>query len=160
MKNKPTANRWSRTGREFWPRLVGRARDESGYSLMEVIVAILLLSLAIIPMVGMFDAGLRAAVLGSNHDQARALANSRLEETKALPYEILVDRYRPVNAGGSGVVEDEGEFRSSVETTYVALGSSRVVESAGARTMVQVDVRVTWDEGDKSYETTGLISKD
>ena len=132
--------------------------DESGYSLMEVIVAILLLSLAIIPMVGMFDAGLRAAVLGGNHDQARALANSRLEETKALPYEALVVRYRPVNGGGSAVTKDEGNFRSSVETTYVSLNSSGIVESDGARTMVKVEVRVTWDGGEKSYETTGLVS--
>lgn len=126
--------------------------------MIEVVVAILLLSLAIIPMVGMFDAGLRAAVLGGNHDQARALANSRLEETKALPYEALVVRYRPVNVGGSAVVEDEGDFRSSVETTYVALVPSGIVESASARTMVKVDVRVTWDGGEKSYETTGLVS--
>ena len=132
--------------------------DESGYSLMEVIVAILLLSLAIIPMVGMFDAGLRAAVLGGNHDQARALANTRLEETKALPYEALVVRYRPVNEGGSAVTKDEGNFRSSVETTYVSLNSSGIVESDGARTMVKVEVRVTWDGGEKSYETTGLVS--
>jgi len=41
-------------------------------------------SIAIIPMVSMFDAGLRAAVLGGNYDQARTLANEKLEEVKAL----------------------------------------------------------------------------
>ena len=62
-------------------------RRESGYSLMEVMVAIMILAIAIIPMVGMFDAALRAAVASSNYDEARSLANEKLEGIRALPYE-------------------------------------------------------------------------
>ena len=58
--------------------------DEGGYSLVEVIVSIMILAIAILPMVSMFDAGLRAADEGSNYDTARALANEKLEEIKAL----------------------------------------------------------------------------
>ena len=61
-------------------------KDQAGYSLVEVVVSILLLSIAIIPMVAMFDAGLRASVLGSNYDKARTLANSNLEEVKARSF--------------------------------------------------------------------------
>ncbi len=53
--------------------MINRLRNETGYSLVEVMVAIMLLSIAIIPMVSMFEAGLRVAVLGSNYDKARAL---------------------------------------------------------------------------------------
>ena len=39
--------------------LTERIRGESGYSLVEVMASIIILSLAILPMVGMFDMGLR-----------------------------------------------------------------------------------------------------
>ncbi len=58
---------------------------QSGYSLVEVLTAVVILSLAILPMVGMFDAALRAAVRGGNYDGARARANEKLEEVRALP---------------------------------------------------------------------------
>ncbi len=60
--------------------LAERLRGESGYSLMEVMVSIMLLTIAIIPMVAMFDMGLNAATRGSNHDKARALAKKQLEQ--------------------------------------------------------------------------------
>ena len=79
-----------------------RAVRGDGYSLVEVLVAIAILSLAILPMVGMFDAALRAATLGSNYDRARALANEKLEEIRALPYghpggaaDSVTERYPP-----------------------------------------------------------------
>ncbi len=121
-------------------------------------MAILLLGLAIIPMVGMFDAGLRAAVLGSNYDQARALANERLEEVKALPYEDAVSRYTP----GSAVTRNRGTFEYTTATTYVALDGSRasgLTPDTKAQTMMRVEVEVEWDGG-KSYSTTGLVSGD
>ena len=59
-----------------------------GYSLVEVLAAIAILSLAILPMVGMFEAALRAATLGGNYDKARALANEKLEGFAPCPTEI------------------------------------------------------------------------
>ena len=64
-----------------------RLKTESGYSLVEVMASIMILSLAILPMVGMFDMGLNAASRGSNYDKARALANLRMEEAKSLPFD-------------------------------------------------------------------------
>lgn len=61
-------------------------KSEAGYSLIEVMVSILILTAAILPMVGMFDTGLRAASSGGNYDTARAFANKKLEQTKSLPY--------------------------------------------------------------------------
>ncbi len=59
-------------------------RDEGVSSLVEVVVAIMILSIAIIPMVGMFDMGLKSAVRAGTYDQARTLANAKLEDA-ALP---------------------------------------------------------------------------
>ncbi len=145
--------------------MIERIKDEGGYSLVEVMVAIMLLSIAIIPMVGMFDAGLRAAVLGGNYDRARAIAGEELEEIRALPYRIdgdpedsVVEIYPP------GTTKDcpgsvEAVFTCRVLTTYVTMGSSSVVEDSSARNMLKVRVTVTWGGG-KSYTATGLISKE
>ena len=60
-----------------------------GYSLVEVLAAIVVLTVAIIPMVGMFDAALRATGAGGDYDTARACAGQKLEEAKRLPYETV-----------------------------------------------------------------------
>jgi prepilin-type N-terminal cleavage/methylation domain-containing protein len=151
---------------------VKNLEDESGYSLVEVMVAIMLLSIAIIPMVSMFDAGLRAAVVGSNYDRGRAIANEELEEIRALPFRVtpnppvdsVVEMYPPVNGPtAGGPVACTGPmlagFGCQVETTYVSVGSSAVTADSSARTMLQVSVTVTWDGGSTSYSTTGLVSK-
>src|SRR5215218_3659232 len=49
--------------------------------------SIIILTLAILPMVGMFDMGLHTATRGSNYDKARALANLKMEEAKSLPFD-------------------------------------------------------------------------
>jgi prepilin-type N-terminal cleavage/methylation domain-containing protein len=143
-------------------------KTESGYSLLEVIVAILLLAVAIIPMVGMFDAGLRAATQGSDYDKAWALANKQLETAKSLPYEDVRDDF-PVGSStpdtGTGVYassdqtdEDFPGFTYTVRKAYVRLGTTDIAEDASARTMMRVTVTVDWGNG-KSYGTTGLVSK-
>ncbi len=130
--------------------------DESGYSLMEVVVAIIILTLAIIPMVGMFDAGLRAAAIGGNYDEGRALANEKLEEAKALSYEGAEEAYPPGTRACSGAIEPG--FDCEVRTAYASLGEEAVITGGSSGTMLQLTVTVTWDGG--SYSATGLLSKD
>ena len=135
---------------------------------MEVMVAIMLLAIAIIPMVGMFDAGLRAATQGSSYDQARALANKQMETAKSLPYEDARDKF-PVNSSTpsttTGVYESSNQtdadfpgFTYKVRKAYVKLGSTGIVEDASARTMMNITVTVNWGSGN-SYSTTGMVSK-
>lgn len=84
--------------------LVRRLQEESGYSLVEVMASIIILALAILPMAGMFDMGLRTATTGSNYDKGRTLANLKLEEAKSLPFDTVKDNF-PVNGttySGSG----------------------------------------------------------
>ena len=69
--------------------MIKRLEQEAGYSLVEVMASIIILSLAILPMVGMFDMGLQTATKGSNYDKSRALANLNLEEAKSLPFASL-----------------------------------------------------------------------
>lgn len=134
----------------------GRLGGEDGYSMVEVLAAIIILSLAIIPMVGMFDAGLRAAVVSGNYDRGRALVNEKLEEIKALPYESVEEVYPPGTRGCPGVTGSG--FSCEVRTAYASLGDAAVVIDGSPGTMMQVTVTVAWDGS--SYSTTGLVSKD
>ena len=142
------------------------ANNQAGYSLVEVMVAIMILAVAIIPMVSMFDAGLNAVVLGSNYDKARAIAGKELEEIKALPFRLdvpagvndsAVEFYRPVNNGGT--VKDcsppiDSGFTCAVTTNY--LDPNTLAQDGTARTMMSLRVEVAWSNG--SYTTTGLTS--
>lgn len=147
--------------------------SECGYSLVEVMVAIVLLSIAIIPMVGMFDAGLRAALVGGNYDKGRALANERLEEIKALPFSSpdpepasntansVEEIYRPLNAAspsGSVVTGTEGIFAYEVRTNYASLTDTSIVPDPLGKALIQVQVTVRWD-GNKSYTATGIVAQ-
>ncbi len=135
-----------------------RAAPESGYSLVEVLAAIVILTLAILPLVGMFDAALRAAALGGNYDGARALANEKLEEVRALPYaepggaaDSVTEKYPPATPA-SGT---EGVFTYTVETKFVDASLSNPGDSPPAPQM-RVEVEVEWQG--RSYTTTGFVA--
>ena len=50
-------------------------KTEGGYSLIEVVVSIIILSIALLPMAGMFDMGINSATEDGKYDKARALAS-------------------------------------------------------------------------------------
>ncbi|MDQ4074871.1 MAG: hypothetical protein M3220_01355 [Chloroflexota bacterium] len=129
-------------------------------------VAIMISAIAIIPMISMFDMALNVATRGSNYDRGRALAVEQLEEIRALPFSgtsgSLVDTYPP-GSPRACVGSVVAGFACQVETTYVRLGppgDPRVVADPAARTMIEVEVTVTWSGGSGSYTTTGLITKE
>jgi prepilin-type N-terminal cleavage/methylation domain-containing protein len=135
-----------------------RTTRGDGYSLVEVLVAIAILSLAILPMVGMFDAALRAATLGGNYDRARALANEKLEEIRALPYSdpggaanSVTEKYPPATPTSG----DRGIFTYTVQTKFVDASFSNPTDSPPTSQM-RVEVQVEWQG--KSYTTTGFVA--
>jgi prepilin-type N-terminal cleavage/methylation domain-containing protein len=141
-----------------------RLREESGYSLVEVMVSILILAIAIIPMVGMFDMGLNAATRSGDYDRARTLAGEKLEEIRALPYnkpgspsDSAVEKYPP----GTPVADTQGKFTRTVTTRYfVENPTTQNLEEAAnspAQPMMRISVTVTWSAGN-SYTTTGFVA--
>jgi hypothetical protein len=121
---------------------------ESGYSLVEVLAAIVVLTVAIIPMVGMFDAALRAVTASGDYDAARVCAGQELEQIKSLPYETV--------GGGlpGGTCEPSG-FSYEVDREFVDAELRRVEEDRG---LAEVTVTVRWDGGD-SYSATAVVSR-
>jgi prepilin-type N-terminal cleavage/methylation domain-containing protein len=135
-----------------------RAARGDGYSLVEVLAAIAILSLAILPMVGMFEAALRAATLGGNYDKARALANEKLEEIRALPYsnaggapDSVTEKYPPATPTSG----KRGIFTYTVQTRFVDASFSNPTDSSPTSQM-RVEVVVEWQG--KSYTTAGFVA--
>jgi len=139
------------------------SKEESGYSLVEVIVSIFILAIAIIPMVGMFDMGLRSATTGGNYDGARALANANLEKVRSLPYPQARATYQPVNATNPEdpnrhVSCDQGIFTCKVATTYVNDAFAENPAGTTDTLKMRVVVTVTW-QGGQNYTITGLTTR-
>lgn len=110
-------------------------------------MAIVVLTVAIIPMVGMFDAALRAATTSGDYDAARACAGRVLERTKSLPYEA-------VGSGPSEGVCDSSGLRYRVETRFVGRDLRNV---AGDEGLTKVTVTVGWNGN--SYDAAGVVSR-
>ena len=47
------------------------------------------LTVAVVPMMGMFDAAIGAADASADYDKARTCAAQKLEHLKSLPYEAV-----------------------------------------------------------------------
>lgn len=156
--------------------MIERIKNEAGYSLVEVLAAIVILTVAIIPMVSMFDTGLRSATTSGNYDKARALANQQLEEAKSRPYESVKINF----PSGTGAPDSDGEITSAaISATSAGLptGSTYTVEkqyivqpsyepgasesftesnSVDDTKLLRVSVTVNWGDG-KSYNASGLV---
>ncbi len=94
-----------------------RLREESGYSLIEVMVSIVILTIAILPMVSMFDMGLRTITTGSTFDEARTLANTKLEQAKMLDYETVMTDFPSEATSGKGAPNGSNSITSSSVTS-------------------------------------------
>jgi hypothetical protein len=110
-------------------------------------VAIIVLTIAIVPMAGMFDAAIEAADAGGDYDAARTCAVQKLEQVKSLPYETVEGGFP------NGVCELSG-FRYEVATRPVDTDLGASSEDEGL-TMVTVSV----DSGGSSYSVSGVVSR-
>ena len=165
-----------------------RLIEESGYTLIEVVVAIVLLAVAILPMFGMFDMALNGATQSSNYDKARTLANLKMEEAKSMPFVDVKDNF-PVNPStpdtatgyyDSGFISETGpasadftNFEYRVEKQYMqqpptgigddTLADPEEFEPCGPcdppTGLIRVKVTVQWDDPVKTYTTFGLVAE-
>jgi prepilin-type N-terminal cleavage/methylation domain-containing protein len=127
---------------------IKRTAEESGYSLVEVMVAIVVLTVAIIPMVDMFDAAIRATNASGDYDEARTCAVQKLEQVKSLPYENVEDGLR------GGVCEPSG-FGYTIVTQRIG---TDLRDSSGDEGLSRITVTVDWGGGN-SYSMAGVVSR-
>jgi Tfp pilus assembly protein PilV len=149
-----------------------RFNEESGYSLVEVMASIMILTIAILPMVGMFDTGLNLANKGSNYDMARALAKKQLEQAQSLSYGEVRTAFpnAPCTFDGSGLCEVEdlqdpdpefANFRYAIRKQYVEPSGNTFIAADDDTGMMQITVEVIWggddfDDNIRKYTATDL----
>ena len=148
--------------------------DESGYSLVEVIVSIMLLSIAIIPMVGMFDAGLRAANTGSNYDKVRAFANERLERAKVMSYADVRGNFpvagstpgaggtytspMPIPVPASAKLPANSTYTVTKQYVSVPPGVTASLQNSNTDSrMMRLTITVNWSSGN-SINVSGVVA--
>lgn len=68
---------------------MGRARGEDGLTLLEVLVAALILGLVLVAVFQLFSVGTRVDLEQRRHLEALRLAESELERIKAGPFEAV-----------------------------------------------------------------------
>ena len=157
-------------------------KEERGYSLVEVMVAIVVLTIAIVPMVSMFDMGLKLATKGSDYDKARALANLKLEEAKSLPFGDVENNFPETETtyDGSGQYQSDWltqpgavftNFEYRITKQYMAKPSAAPTSASESfrrcdevtpstcdsevQELIRVTVTVRWGNGN-TYTTFGL----
>ena len=152
-----------------------RLKSESGYSLVEVMVAIMILAIAIIPMVGMFDTGLNAATRSGNYDTARAFADTKLEQAKSLTYTEVRNNFpRPGDTTPSpdppATISTESGlpsgFSYSVRKRYLTPPPANTTSTSATLTpagttdtgIIELTVTVRWGNNN-SYSATGAVAR-
>jgi Tfp pilus assembly protein PilV len=166
--------------------LIRRLRDDAGYSLVEVMASIVIMTLAILPMMAMFDTGLHSATTSSNYDRARMLANLKLEQAKSLPFDTTRDTF-PEAPGTTTTYDASGYYQSAwktesgaasadftnfeyrIEKQYMAQPptdsdvdpadpSEDFSTSTTATNLIRVTVTVRWGTNN-TYTTFGLVTR-
>ena len=128
--------------------MISPTKSAAGYSLVEVMVAMVVLTVAVVPMVGMFDAAIGAADASADYDKARTCAVQKLEHLKSLPYEAI-------EGGLQGGVCDSSGFGYTVATESI---DTDLGDGSGEEGLTMVTVTVDWD-GEDSYVVSGVVSR-
>ena len=115
------------------------SRSERGFTLIEVLVALSIMSLGMIGILALQKAATSASGYSRRATEAAVLAEDRLEEMRTLPLSTVTDGTDTVDA--SGVANDEGLF-------------TRAWTLAVADEIATITVRVQWNESDGAHAIT------
>lgn len=118
-------------------------RASSGFSLLELLVAFVILALALGTMMRVFSGGLNNAGLAGEYSRAILLAESRLAELGAQPVE------GEVQGEFDGKYRWHGTVRPWADPAY----ESGILQQPLPVRLMQIEVKVAWGEqGGKSRE--------
>ncbi len=140
MQNRPSSNK----------QLRDRRRSQRGFTLLEVLLAVIILGLSITAILQQFSVALRAG--GTSRDVSRAVlyAREKLEELK-MAQDLPA-------ASGSGTFEDGYTWETRVMPYSIPEPEGEQVTEQLKHEILQLTARVTWQYGtqEKLVELTTL----
>lgn len=118
-----------------------RLASQDGFTIIETLVAMLLIATAFLGLAGVHMVSAKAQSLGNNLGLATNLADQRLEESLRMPFDSIITTW-------------ESEEREGVDFAVVRIVSELEVAK-------KVDVVVVWNErlGSRSIILTSLVSR-
>lgn len=125
-----------------------RAREESGFGLLELLMAMVLLNVGVLAIVAAFSSGNAALARASRISTAAALANKQVETYRGLIYDNIVMTTSEWNAAVA-----DSTFRA--DRAYQLNMLSPVAPKALVTTVTNCPTGVATTACDPSYITTG-----
>jgi len=113
---------------------------KKGFTIVEVLAGIVILSIGIIAVVNLFPSSTRVVTHFQKQTQAIYLAQSKLEEVNSIEYDDLT----------VGIIEPKHEVQSGFQRqTQVSLVDGDLAESDTDVGLKKITVTVFWKEEDK-----------
>ena len=108
--------------------------SEAGFSLLETLVAVMVLGVSLVVILQLFSGALRAGSLSANYTRALFIAQNKMEETLVKP------------------LIEEGETEGNVEEIFSYIVTLTWIEpeeseKKAAFDLFDISVRVAWQEG-------------
>jgi type II secretory pathway pseudopilin PulG len=125
-----------------------RARDESGFGLLELLMAMVMLNVGILAIVAAFSSGNAALARANRVSTASALADKQLESYRGLIYDNIVFTTSEWNAALT-----DATYKS--DTAYTSNMQSPVAPKALVGTLTNCPTSVPTTSCDPSYTATG-----
>ena len=129
-----------------------RARDESGFGMLELLMAMVMLNVGILAAVAAFSSGNAALSRANRISTAGALANKQMEMYRGLKYDNIVF----VTAEWTAAIADS---TYTGDTVYTQNMQSPVAPKALVPTVSSCPANVPAAACDPSYTTTGADSR-
>ncbi|HEX4526426.1 MAG TPA: prepilin-type N-terminal cleavage/methylation domain-containing protein [Gaiellaceae bacterium] len=100
-----------------------RAREEEGFGLIELLIALIVLSIGILALFGAFNAGAIAIRRASNVSTAAALADQQMEGFRAMTY-ASIGLVAPIPTSGGWMRDSEATAPASQVTVASCAGTT------------------------------------
>ena len=118
-------------------------RTSAGFSLLEVLVAFVILALTLSVTMRIFSGGLRNAALADDYSRALLLAQSRLAELSV----------QPLAGEASGEFDGKYRWHSTIHPRIDEASAAGIGAPLLPVSLMEIEVRVAWgEEGGKSRE--------
>ncbi len=126
----------------------------SGYTFIELLIALALLGIVVTPLLNLFATGYSFIGDARRHTTAHNLCRARLEEMRALGYSSVYDLYFNDTASHVTELDPLGYVGFTRETTVSLTDLPTVTNAALPVELLQIDVTVSWQENNREHEET------